>query len=1143
MKKYFSSFKFDGVNEDDENIRNYIIGLEDDEERYLLFSHSTNYDDSKYFRDKKIYTSAVKYSCFLKTDSNENILKIYFFRIIADDNTFKTKIDKIAVDVNDKIFLKKLEKISFCDDENYQLFDNLFDRTHLVNEFKTLYRKTKDYLFNSNLIQGINCDDDKKYYIDLLLTRFLFLWFLQKKEGKLLDNDENYLINKFQNYKNNFYKNFLEEFFFTSLCYADSNNKKQNLVSKIGNVPYLNSGLFLKSKIEESYLIEIDDNAFYIDESTTYGLKNIQTYSGAYPIFNVFDSRDWTNLTDKVLGDIFEELMNTDERKGTGAYYTPSIITKYMSKHTIEPFLLNSLEERGFKVDCLNHFFENNYNSKAGNELFLSLKDISIVDNACGSGHYLADASEYLVSIWEKLKEKEFDGEIKTISREGLIITKKVNESSSKDFAYHIIINNIYGVDLNKEAIEIAKLRMFLFMADKFESIEDVIPLPNIAFNIEHGNALIGFTEIKDLTYELKGFIFDDNLSNVLSKYLDRVQKIENTENLIDELRYFMRERRFKEGEVVKNFFRIRNSLIDIFKNLHNPQEAILLRDFIIDLSKYFDKKLNQFFLSTYLGKTKITLEELESKTPFHWLMRFSDVFEKGGFDIVIGNPPYVRQELIKEDKPYLEKVFKEVYDGTADLSTYFVYNSLNILKKNGIHSYIITNKWMKAKYGTNIRSFLKENTKILELVDFNGVKVFVGATVDVVMYIVLKNKPNINDIKVCNNFENLINLFCIQDLYNLDKIIKKNNFLMEQESLNNSIWNLIDKVKTETLKILSSNNNKLKNFNIKINRGLTLGFNEAFIIDTNKKKSLIQADNKNKEIIKRIMMGRDLDRFVCINNKNYIINFHNNPPLEIKNYPVIKNHLDNYYDNLSKRLDKGKTPYNLRNCAYLKDFDKNKIIWNRITDKVYFSYDNNQSFVLDSMFFITGEKLKYLTLILNSTVNYFILKNISASLGKGIYAAKIYVENVPIATTPNTKPFEIISDYLLFSNQWLQENDKKQDTQYFKIREISQFFDNLANALVYELYLKEELEKDGLYYDLLQEIEVNLKDINFDDWSKELFKDEEEQDKNKLKEIESKNIEILFEVYDNLDIKNIQIDIEEMKTNEYIKIIEESGN
>jgi len=141
-----------------------------------------------------------------------------------------------------------------------------------------------------------------------------------------------------------------------------------------------------------------------------------------------------------------------------------------------------------------------------------------------------------------------------------------------------------------------------------------------------------------------------------------------------------------------------------------------------------------------------------------------------------------------------------------------------------------------------------------------------------------------------------------------------------------------------------------------------------------------------------------------------------------------------------------------------------------------------------------------------------------------------------------NTKPFEVIADYLLFTNQWLHENEKNQTKEFFKIREISQFFDEVANALVYELYLKEELEKDNLYYNLLEEIQIRLEEIDFDNWSRELFKDEEDKDIDKLKNIENNNIKTLFNVYENLDVKNILTDIEEMKTNEYINIIEENG-
>lgn len=1148
--KYFKNFKFESINDDDSNVENWIIGLEDEEERYLFFTSSNEYFDSEYLRDKRNYRSG-RYGCFLKTDNHNDIKKIYFYRIVTDDVLFKTKIDKIAVEPTDDTFIKKLNKLSFSEDGNFEEFDNLFDRTHLVNEFKLLYRRTKDYLLGSNLINGITNGDDKKQYVDLILTRFLFLWFLQKKDGKLLDNNDNYLIEKFKEHKNNFYNNFLQDFFFTSLCYSDSNQAKIKLSSKIGRVPYLNSGLFLKSKIEESYLIEIEDKAFYINEETTYGLKNTKTYSGEYPIFNVFDSRDWTNLSDKVLGDIFEELMNTDERKGTGAFYTPSVITKYMSKNTIEPYLLNILEENKYEYASLEDLFNNCKDKEAFNVLFKNLNKITIVDNACGSGHYLADASEYLVSIWDKLRENKFNEQIKAIDREGNIINKKICDCSSKDFAYHIIVNNIYGVDLNDEAVAIAKLRLFLFMADKFDSIEDVIPLPNISFNVECGNSLIGFTEIKNIS-NFRNSKFDSfAVNNIINKY-SLLTKIDYLNENLEKLKYYE-----KTIDNPKNWFEIRNNLINYFKNLHNPEIAILLRDLIVELTDFFNRILNEMFFNEYLlDKTKINnltekpelLKQFEDKNPFHWTMRFSDVFENDGFDIVIGNPPYVRQELIKDDKPYLEKIFKEIYDGIADLSTYFIYRSIQILKEEGIHSYIITNKWMRANYGLNIRKYLKENSKILELIDFNGVKVFVGATVDVLVYFVIKNKELNPSIKTCNSFDNLKTIYNINDVNKLSKIITKNTFSMKQNDLGENSWNLINSKLLEIYDIIENKGIKLKNWNTKINFGIKTGFNEAFIIDRNTQLKLIP-DNKEIKIINPIMKGKDIRKYFFSKSELYIISTFPSLKLDINNYPLVKEHLLKYGKRLEQTGESGsrkKTSHKWfetqDNIAYYEDFEKPKIIFSRIVKKPQFFLDVNGFYSEATSYIISGENLKYLLVLLNSNFVYNSFYKFYSGGGVDGEIKIVKLVEYPFVKIDNIKPFEIIADYLLFSNQWLHENLNSKSKEYYKVREISQFFDEVANALVYELYLKEELQKDNLYFDLLKEVELRLKDIDFDNWSKELFKDKEEKDITKLKEIENNNINTLINVYENLDVKNILADIQEMKTNEYIKIIEESG-
>ncbi|HAA1835397.1 TPA_asm: class I SAM-dependent DNA methyltransferase [Campylobacter jejuni] len=931
----------------------------------------------------------------------------------------------------------------------------------------------------------------------LWLNRILFLKLIESNLVRF--NDDKNL--KFLNFKKipDFDK--LSELFFEVLAKEKSTRKK----SEFAYLPYLNSSLFEKQSIENTLEISSlsNDLKLFYYKNTVLKDDKCKAKKGQVGLleylFEFLDSFDFGSddeqseilsqkelISSSVLGNVFEKLNGYKE----GSFYTPSFITSYMCKESITKVVLDKFNAQ-FDLDAkdiseLRRSLRKE-DKKAQKELLNSIK---ICDPAVGSGHFLVSALNVMLSIYDELNlfDEEFylevqNDEILITGRKGEFIEYK-RPKTPKDKAHliqqelfhtkkDIIENNLFGVDINPNSCEITKLRLWIellkhsfYQSFDDETYHDLKTLPNIDINIKCGNSLVSYFEtgkslnhypnIKERMGKYKRIVKDYKEGF----YTDKSRINQEIKNLKISFKNFCFADKFKKE--MKGF----NDKCEKYSKKYGNFLAVddeNLKFFVsanLTLFDFDEKEATKEFAN--LKKEYDNIFNLESNHPFEWRFEFPEILDDDGnfkgFDLIIGNPPYIRQEELKELKPHLAKNYK-VYKGTSDIYTYFYELGFNVLKdRGGVLSYITSNKYTRAGYGEALREFLLKNVKFLEYTDLNGIKVFDSATVDTSILCFEKSKSKDNKFKYLA-LSNEILKTCAYDIG-----LYKDFAEFSQNSLSKESFTFSDE-NTSALKAkIERIGTPLKEWHgLNIYRGILTGYNEAFIITTEKRNEILAncKDEAEKErtakLIRKMLRGRDIKRYSYEWAGLWVINTHNGyknqngekvEAINIENYPSLKKHFDEFYPQLEKRADKGLTPYNLRNCAYIEEFEKEKIVYPCIMAKEpCFSYETSFAFAMAPANIITSNSdiLKYILAFLNSDFIYLMLRKFYMGGGIEGELKTNNLEKLPIPKI-NSKNQKLADELINLVDKILKakEQDKNANTQELE---------NKINSLVYKLY------------------------------------------------------------------------------------------
>ena len=950
---------------------------------------------------------------------------------------------------------------------------NVLDSEDLLDYYPERFsygKDRKEQLFNVALSLTISW-----------VNRILFLKLLEAQLIKYHKGASSYSfmnLNKITDYDE------LNKLFFQVLAKRPQ-DRKDVINAKYGKVPYLNSSLFEVSSLEKGTIrisnLENHDLPLFggtvLREGTKPRYRQLPTLRYLLEFLDAYDFASEGNeeiqenakplINASVLGLIFEKINGHKD----GSVFTPGAVTMYMSREAIRQTVVWKFNEvMGWNCKDYEALLDKDIEDYVkANALVDSLR---ICDPAVGSGHFLVSVlneiirTKYDLGILldcdgKRIKKQDYNidienDELLVSDEDGLPFvyvpgnpeSQRVQEALFKE-KRTIIENCLFGVDLNPNAVNICCLRLWIELLKnayytKESGYTELETLPNIDINIKIGNSLIHrFALNQDISEILKksGVSISD-YRNAVSQYKnahskDEKHALEETiQKIKDDFQTYIGQhdpRLVRKYQIERELDKVSAPLLfEVSKKeqAQRDKQAKELQKKLANIQKEIDDiRNNRMFVGA-----------------FEWRMEFPEVLDEEGnfegFDCIIGNPPYIQLQKMGTDADALQKMNYDTYERTGDIYCLFYEMGMKLLRKGALLSFITSNGWMKSAYGHSLRSLFAEKYAPSLLVDFAGYKVFESATVDVNI-LNLKNDKGIVPTKACSIDKSGFDITKLSDY--VQTHCQYSTFRTEET------WTILSDIEQGIKQKVESIGIPLKDWDIEIYRGVLTGYNDAFIISSEKREEIL--DNcrsqderqRTEEIIRPILRGRDIRRYSYQWSNLWIINTHNGikgelERVHIEDYPAIKQHIDRHWDKVVKRADQGDTPYNLRNCAYLDEFSKPKIIWKRVGSIIRFSYDTTGILGLDSTCFATGESIQYICCVLNSPMGHYLL-NAAPRTGTGdllISVQAVEPLRFPLISDNQKIIFQELLDKVILGKQ----------------------VDNEINRLIFDLYGLSEEER-----------------------------------------------------------------------------------
>jgi adenine-specific DNA-methyltransferase len=1038
----------------------------------------------------------------------------------------------VSPELPNKTFIKQ---VGGCEFKDLKEIKSAFSIQPLTKEF---YKEIQTWFYHAleNCGKEIFFPGGKKEEnLIRLITRLMFVWFIKQMglvPEKLFDPKELKNIVKDFGNGHNYYNAVLQNLFFATLNrpinergwakdegFLKNRNTfgikslyryedkflipPEEVLKLFENIPFINGGLFECLDKDSQYIdgfsrrpdkqAKVPDKYFFQKEEqetdlSKYGLGRAK-FRG---LISIFKDYNWTTdesspidqevaLDPELLGKVFENLLAsynpetaTTARKATGSYYTPKEIVDYMVEESLKEYFKTKTSLSEEKIENLFYQEEPQLSDEERKELVRAIADVKIIDPACGSGAFCMGALHKLVELlnkidptnelWKSEQQRRLTNELserweemtqEERNEERAYLLEVFNEQRNyPDYGrkLYLIQNCIYGVDIQPIAVQLTKLRFFLslILDQKPSNDKDnnfgILPLPHLETKFVCANTLIGLESSRQRSIKSQ-----------------EVMKIERELKRIRE-RYFRVRNRKQKQELEEKDRELREKLAELLKKQgwdNKDVQKIISFDILDPTAKadWFDPE---------------------------WMFGVVD-----GFDVVIGNPPYVRQEKIKKDKPLLQKQGYEVFTSTADLYVYFYEKGYQLLKQQGVLAYITSNKWMRAKYGEKLRKFLKEKTTIIKLIDFGGYRVF-EQTVDTCILLFKKEKPpkghtfefltvpsDVKDLEsylrkrskylieqetetVLKRVESWSDVKTWQDFRDWQTAYVGNWQTMLQEKLSNNGWTLGDDKVLSLKEKIEKVGKPLKEWDVKIYRGVLTGYNDAFIIDTETRNRILancrdeEERKRTEEIIKPVLEGKDIKKYRYRLAGSWII-------LATKHTitSCILNYLKKHKEALEKRAGNQEW-YELQAPPSKEKINlllMDKIGYSDIG--LRFAFIPNGIVGLNTTYFIIPYKnwenrekvLLYLLGLLNSKLIMFYYRNTAQVLsGKTTRGFSIYIQQLPLP--PITKENQPLADQIVQKVQEIltltqsPDFETSQEKQQ-KVKELEREIDQL----VYKLY------------------------------------------------------------------------------------------